>query len=474
VALHKRVRMLIFVAVGAAAGCARVTVPSPVANSPSGSQTTSEIQFHRLENGLRVALSRDTTVPLARIGLYYDVGSRDEPRGRAGFAHLFEHYMFEGSAQLGPGEFFQLVVSNGGRFGARTLYDFTKYTTTVPTNALELILWAEADRMRGLRFSQERLDAVRATVKSEVRQQAFNRAYGRFVWIDLPEIAETRWENSHSIYGDTPDQRMDPLDSASVADAREFFRTYYSPANAVLAIDGNIDAAAVMAMVRRHFGDIPPGPARPRASIDEPRQLEERRQVVADRNAPRPALAIGYHSPPRRSPDFWPMLVITHLLMDGRDSWMYEEVTRSGMTDWVYGGVSARHGSIYTTDGPNFWSAYTFHDASVSADSLLVAMDRVIERLRREPLDDTTLGRAITKARADYFGQWSQGFGEGRLDMLAQFALFDDAPERLNSFDRELRQITAADVHRAAREWLRPGNRTVVFLRPAGAGGSSR
>ena len=166
------------------------------------------------------------------------------------------------------------------------------------------------------------------------------------------------------------------------------------------------------------------------------------------------------------------MLVITHLLVDGRDSWMYEGVTRTGITDWVYGGVSARHGSIYTTNGPNFWSAYTFHDASVSADSLLVAMDRVIERLRREPLDDATLGRAITKARADYFGQWSQGFGEGRLDMLAQFALFDDAPERLYRFDRELRQITAADIHRAAREWLRPGNRTVVFLRPGG--GASR
>ena len=470
--LHRLARVFAVAALGAAAACARTTVQSPAVADPSVRTATTEIQFHRLENGLRVALSRDTTVPLARIGVYYDVGSRDEPHGRAGFAHLFEHYMFEGSAQLGPGEFFQLVVANGGRFGARTLYDFTKYTTTVPINALELMLWAEADRMRELRFSQDRLDAVRATVKSEVRQQAFNRAYGRFVWIDLPELAETKWENSHSIYGDTPDQKMDALDSASLADAREFFHTFYSPANAVLAIDGDIDPAAVMAMVRRYFGGIPQGPARPRVAIEEPRQLEERRHTVTDRNAPRPALAIGYHSPPRSSPDFWPMLVITHLLVDGRDSWMYEGVTRTGMTDWVYGGVSVRHGSIYTTNGPNFWSAYTFHDASVSADSLLTAMDRVIERLRREPLDGATLARAITKARADYFGQWSQGLGEGRLDMLAQFALFDDAPERLNSFDRELRQITAADVQRVASEWLRPGNRTVVFLRPAG--GASR
>jgi zinc protease len=466
------VRRFAIAAAGAVIACARSIAPSPPAATPTVTMATTEIQFHQLENGLRVALSRDTTVPLVRIGVYYDVGSRDEPPGRAGFAHLFEHYMFEGSAQLGPGEFFQLVVSNGGRFGARTLYDFTKYTTTVPTNALELMLWAEADRMRELRFSQDRLDAVRATVKSEVRQQAFNRPYGRFVWIDLPELAETKWENSHSIYGDTPDQRMDPLDSASIADARAFFRMYYSPANAVLAIDGDFDPGTLMAMVRMHFGSIPRGPARPRLAIEEPRQLEERRHTVVDRNAARPALAIGYHSPPRSSPDFWPLLVITHLLVDGRDSWMYEGVARTGMTDWVYGGVSARHGSIYTTNGPNFWSAYAFHDATVSPDSLLVAMDRVIERLRREPLDDATLSRAITKARADYFGQWSQGLGEGRLDMLAQFALFDDAPQRLHGFDRELRQITSADVHRAAREWLRPGNRTVVFLRPPG--GASR
>ena len=461
---RRLVRLLSIAALVAAAGCATKS-PSAAAPSPT-SRASSDVQFHRLENGLRVALSRDTTVPLVRIGVYYDVGSRDEPRGRAGFAHLFEHYMFEGSANLGPGEFFQLVVSNGGRFGARTLHDFTKYNTIVPTNALELILWAEADRMRELRFSQERLDAVRATVKSEVRQQAFNRAYGRFVWIDLPERAETKWENNHSIYGDTPDQKMDPLDSASLADVREFFRTYYSPANAVLAIDGDFDPAAVMAMVRRHFGGIPRGPARPRVDLTEPRQLEEHRFTVVDRNAPRPALAIGYHSPPRASPDFWPMLVITHLLIDGRDSWMYEGVTRTGMTDWVYGGVSVRHGSIYTTNGPNFWSAYSYHDASVSADSLLARMDRVIERLRSEPLDAATLGRAITKARAGYVGQWSQGFGEGRLDLLAQFALFDDAPQRLYNFDAELRKITAADVQRAAREYLRPGNRTVIVLTP--------
>jgi zinc protease len=437
----------------------------PTTAAESSSQL---IRYHRLDNGLRVVLARDTTVPLARIGMYYGAGSRDEPRGRAGFAHLFEHYMFEGSDQLAPGEFFQLITSNGGRFGARTLYDLTKYTNIVPSNALDLVLWAEADRMRGLRFSQDRLDAVRATVKSEVRQQAFDRPYGRFVWIDLPELAQTRWENSHSIYGDSAQRTMPALDAASLADVRAFFANYYTPGNAVLVIEGDIVPDSALAMVRRRFGAIPRGADVPRSDLSEPRQESEVRVTITDRNAARPALAIGYHSPSRQSRDFWPMLVITHLLVDGRDSWMNEGVTERSLTDWVYGGVSARHGSIYTTKGPNFWTAYAFHDATVSPDSLLAAMDAVIDRLLREPPDSATLHRAITKAQADYVGQWSQGVGDGKLDMLGQFALFDDAPGRALTFGAELRSISAADVHRAAREYLRRGNRTVVFLQAGG------
>lgn len=453
-------RLLVALSLGSTFGCrSRAVASSTISPLPA-------VAYHRLGNGLRVVLARDATVPLARVGVYYAAGSHDEPLGRAGFAHLFEHYMFEGSEQLGPGEYFRLIVGNGGRFGARTLYDLTRYTSSVPSNALDLVLWAEADRMRGLRFSQDRLDAVRATVKAEVRQQELERPYGRFVWIDLPELAQTKWQHGHSIYGDSAGKTTNALDSASLSDVRAFFATYYTPDNAVLVVEGDIDPAATLAMVQARFGAIPRGPGRSRPDRTEPRQDSERRVSVVDRNATRPALAIGYHSPPRASKDFWPMLAITHLLFDGRDSWMYEGVTRKNLTDWVYGGVSARHGSIYTTNGPNFWTAYAFHDARVSTDSLLAAMDVVIDRLQRELVDDASLRRAIAKARTDYFAQWSQGFGEGKLDMLGQFALFDDAPQRVYTFDAELAAITAADVQRAAREYLRRGNRTVLLLLP--------
>jgi zinc protease len=443
-----------------------------VGGSPTAATATRisiPVEFHTLSNGLRVVLSPDSSVPLARIGVYYGAGPREEPRGRGGFAHLFEHLMFEGSAQLGPGEFFKLVTSNGGRFGARTLYDFTKYNVTIPSHALELILWAEADRMAGLRIDQARLDAVRATVKNEVRQQSFNRPYGRFVWIDVPELAQTRWENSHSIYGESPDGSMADLDSASVADADAFFRNYYSPANAVIVVQGDIEPAQALSLIRRYFGDIP---HRPRATIPdriEPRQTAEKRFSRVDPNASRPALSISYHLPPRSDPAFWTMAIINQILIEGRDSWMRQAlVDQRNLTEEIYGGLSARHGSMYTINGPNFWTAFAFYDKTQSPDSLLAVMDQQIARLQAAPVDSATLTRAVIKARAEFYAELGAGRNEGVVDMLGQLALFGDHPSRINRIEDEFRQVTPARVLAAAREYLRPGNRTVLFLNVAG------
>jgi zinc protease len=435
------------------------------ASSAGSTRLSIPVEFQTLSNGLKVVLSPDAAVPLARVGLYYGAGPRQERRGRGGFAHLFEHLMFEGSAQLGPGEFFKLVTSNGGRFGARTLYDFTKYNVTIPSNALEVILWAESDRMRGLRIDQTRLDAVRATVKNEVRQQSFNRPYGRFVWIDIPELTQTRWENSHSIYGESPDGTMADLDAASVADAEEFFQAYYSPANAVLVVQGDFDPARVIAQIRNYFGDIPRGSPKPAVDLTEPRQTVEKRFARVDPNAPRPAIAISYHLPPRSDPAFWTMGIIGQILIEGPQSSMYRAlVMEKNLTDAIYGGLSAQHGSMYTINGPNFWSAFAFHDKSQSADSLLTAMDEQIARLQSAPVDSATLARAITMARAEYYSELGAGRNEGIVDMLGQLALFGDHPSRINRIEDEFQSVTAERVLAAAREYLRPGNRTVLIL----------
>jgi predicted Zn-dependent peptidase len=423
------------------------------------------VQLETLSNGLKVVLSPDHSVPLARVGVYFGAGPREERRGRGGFAHLFEHLMFEGSEQLGPGEFFKLVTSNGGRFGARTLYDFTKYNVTIPSNALDVVLWAEADRMRALRIDQARLDAVRATVKNEVRQQSFNRPYGRFVWIDIPELTQTRWENSHSIYGESPDGSMADLDSASVADAQAFFEAYYSPANAVLVVQGDFDPARVVAQIRNYFGDIPRRSVAALPDRTEPRQTVEKRFTRVDANASRPAIAISYHLPPRSDPAFWTMGIIDQILIEGRDSWMHRAlVAEKNLTNAIYGGLSAQHGSMYTINGPNFWTAFAFYDKSQSPDSLLAVMDQQIARLQSAPVDPATLARAITKARADYYSELGANRNEGIVDMLGQLALFGDDPSRINHIEDEFRSVTAERVQATAREYLRPENRTVLIL----------
>ena len=446
---------------------AQRAAPAIPARPHSPAQLAVPVEFHTLSNGLRVVLSRDSSVPLARVGVYYGAGPRREPRGRGGFAHLFEHLMFEGSTQLGPGEFFSLVTGAGGRFGARTLYDFTKYNVTIPSSALDLVLWAEADRMRGLRINQERLDAVRATVKNEVRQQSFNRPYGRFVWIDIPELAQTRWENAHSIYGETPDGKMADLDSATVADAETFYRNYYSPANAVLVVQGNIDASHVLSQIERYFGTIPARPVAAVLPVEEPPQVSEKRFTRVDPNAPRPAIAVSYHLPPRSDPAFWTIAIIDQILIEGRDSWMHRAlVDQHNLTDEIYGGLSSRHGSMYTINGPNFWTAFSFYDKSRSPDSLLEVMDEQIARLQAAPVDSTTLARAITKARADFYSELTANRNEGVVDMLGQLTLFGDNPARINQIENEFRSVTPQRVLSAARSYLRPENRTVLVLNP--------
>jgi predicted Zn-dependent peptidase len=463
-------RSLVEAALPVGAILAAATVGCRGTKSPAPPPFIVPVEYHKLSNGLRVVFSPDTTAPLVRVGVYYAVGPRQEPRERAGFAHLFEHLMFEGSPNLPPGKYFELVTSNGGRFGARTLYDFTKFNATVPRNALELLLWAEADRMRAIRIDPTRFHAAREVVKNEIRQQAFDRPYGRFVWIDIPEIAQTKWENAHSIYGDTADRGMAAIEAANLADARAFFQSYYSPDNASLAIYGDFDPARALRWVQQYFGDIPRGPSRPHLDQEEPRQETERRVTRVDANAPRPALAIAYHSPPQRSPQYWAMAIIDEILVHGRDGWMYDAlVRRRSITDDVDGGISARHGSLYTVNGPNFWTAFVYFDRAQSPDSVLAVMDHEIERLLSAPVDDDTLRRAITKARAKFYAELNAAVGEGRTDMLGQLALFDDDPERINRIDADLRGVTPAIILDTAREYLRPSNRTVLTLQAGAA-----
>ena len=432
---------------------------------PAGAQAPSPmpIEYHRLDNGLKVVLSPDPTAPVATVAVYYQIGFRIEPRDRTGFAHLFEHMMFQGSRNLGKMEFIKLVQSNGGVLNGSTRFDYTNYFETVPAHTLETMLWAEADRMRGLAITQENLTNQQGVVKNEVRVNVLNRAYGGFPWLDVPQIANKNWYNAHNFYGDLAD-----LDAATLEDVQSFFDTFYAPNNAVLVVVGDFEPRQALEWIREYFGDIPSRPQPERPDLSEPRQEEEIVASRVDSLATRPALAVAYHVPERGTPEWFAMGLLDQILLQGDDALLYEKLVReNGMTGAVGGGINVGLGNMYNYDGPMLWTLFLFHDATSSAESIVAAVDETIERVQSEPLDQAELDRARVKIRSRLYDILQTQFG--RADLLASYALFDDDPSLVNQIEASLSAITPELVQATAREYLRSTNRTVLRLEPAAA-----
>jgi zinc protease len=465
---------------GTALACASGRAPSGAATPPPAAARAAApaelripVEYDTLPNGLRVVLSRDATAPIVTVAVYYNVGFRIEPRDRTGFAHLFEHLMFQGSENLGKLEFIQLVQKNGGILNGSTRFDFTNYFEIVPAHTLQTMLWAEADRMRGLDITQDNLTNQQGVVKNEVRVNVLNQPYGGFPWLDMPQYANTNWYNAHNFYGDLRD-----IDAANLADVRAFFRTYYTPRNAVLVVSGDFDPAQARAWVRQYFAGLPAPEPPPLPDVSEPRQTKEKRATRVDSLAPRPALAIAYHMPPRGSPEYYAMGLIDQILVQGKDSRLYQAlVQRAGLTGGVSGGINFPLGNMYDYEGPMLWTASLFYDRDKSADSVLAVIDRAIEPLRAAPVDQATLDRALVKVRSAFYDDLDELFGFGRANLLASFALFDRDPEKINQIEAAYRAVTPALIQRTAVEYLRRENRTVLVVepkpapaRPAGAG----
>jgi zinc protease len=418
------------------------------------------VEYYKLPNGLRVVLSPDHTAPTVCVGVYYRIGFRVEPRDRTGFAHLFEHMMFQGSANLGKMEFIKLVQSNGGTLNGSTRFDFTNYFEVLPSNKLETALWAEADRMSGLAVTDDNLKNQQGVVGNEVKVNVLNRPYGGFPWIDLPMAANSNWYNAHNFYGDLSD-----IESAKLDEVKKFFSTYYAPNNAALAIVGDIDPAEAKKFVEKYFGGIKQADLPPQPDLTEPRQEAEKRITKKDALAPRPAVAIGYHMPERNTPEYYAMGLIEQMLIEGNDSLLYKELAQKrGMTDTVEGGINAL-GNMFNYNGPMLMFADAKYDPATKADDVLAAMDTAIEPLRERPKQ--LLERSKVKLLSSTYDQMGQFGGFGLMDMLASFALFDDDPARINSLNAKFDQVTPELVMKTAKEYLRPGNRTVIELQPA-------
>ena len=427
----------------------------------SSTSFTVPVEYYKLPNGLRVVLSPDHSSPTVAIGVYYRIGFRIEPRDRTGFAHLFEHMMFQGSQNLGKMEMIKLVQQNGGLLNGSTRFDFTNYYEVMPANKLETMLWAEADRMRGLAITEDNLTNQKGVVSNEVKVNVINTPYGGFPWLDMPQYANTNWYNAHNFYGDLKD-----IDAATLPDVQHFFTTYYTPSNAALAVVGDFDPADAKKMIAKYFAGIPSIPPAKQPDIAEPKQEKERWSTKVDPLAKRPALAVSYHMPDRNTPEYYAMGLIDQLLLQGDNSLLHDElVKRRGYTDSVEGGINML-GNMFNYQGPMLWTAYLFHDSTVKPEEIVSAMESQIAPLREKPVDQAMLDRALIKMRSSFYDSLGDFNGFGRADMLASFALFDDNPAEINNVEAQFQKVTPQLIQKTAAEYLRPTNRTVLVVEP--------
>ena len=422
------------------------------------------IHSSTLKNGLRVVIAPDTTAPVVTVGIYYKIGFRLEPQGRSGFAHLFEHMMFQGSENAPKMQHIKLINSSGGVLNGSTMYDVTNYYEAVPSNALERVLWLEADRMRALKVDDENLRNQRDVVKEEVRVNVMNQPYGGFPWLDMPPVAFRNWANAHNFYGDFAD-----LDAATLVDVQKFFRTYYVPNNAVLLLLGDIKPEEGAALAEKHFADIPKGATPPFADPAEPPQKEERRGHLEEKFGTLPAMAIGYVMPQRKTPEWYAMALLDQALHGGRAGRIHRElVLEKQVAVEADGGID----DIFGYNGPTQMTTRILHKPEYSSEATLAAFDAVIREVQEKGISEDELQQLKVKWRSDYYSTLEGGRGGympryGLMHLLACFTLFDNEPQLVNTILDGFLAVTREQVQEVAKKYLRPENRAIVFRKPA-------
>lgn len=408
-----------------------------------------------LRNGLRVQLIEDHGAPVIALNIAYDVGSRNERKGLTGFAHLFEHMMFKGSQNVGDGEHFYQVFSNGGSMNGTTNADLTLYFETLPANQLELALFLEADRMRSLEITQENLDNQRQAVQEERRLRIDNQPYGR-ADERFSEVFYDNFAYQHSTIGS-----MEDLNSATVEDVAQFFRTYYAPNNAVLSLVGDFKRDEALRLIRNYFEDIPRQPDPPPVDLKEPEQKAERRETLSDPLARLAQIQIGYKTLPGNAPDQYALQVLSSVLQGGDSSRLYQSLAKDKELVVDVGGfVDERMGVGGLYVGATVRSGK-------KAEEVEAAIYEEIERLMERPIAQWELQKAKNVTR---FGLLqSIRSAQSRATMLGSYTVKFDAPNLINTRLERINTVTAEDVQRVARQYLRPEKRTVVIAVPAAA-----
>ena len=415
-----------------------------------------EVEEYALSNGLRVILNRDEAVPVVAVAVYYNVGSRNEREGRTGFAHLFEHMMFQCSENVKKAEHFQFIMKAGGTMNGTTSSERTNYFETLPANQLPLALWLESDRMRSLAVTQENLDNQREAVKEEKRLRYDNQPYGQIFDL-INEMIYRNFANAHSTIGS-----MEHLDDATVEDVQEFFRIYYAPNNAVLVISGSFEPEIAKQLVETYFGDIPSQPEPPALDVSEPPEVAQTYREWEDKLAPFPAFLIGWKIPKRRSPEFNALYLAGKLLYDGESSRLYQKLVKGdesviqlfGFTDERRGPSSIFVGAIPKPD----------KDLSRIRDIIMTEIRHVaaegptadeMQKLHNQLINDAVRMRQSSMTRAQ---------------QIAEYALYDGDPTLINTDLDELLSVTPEQIRNAVQKFLNTENRALLDVIPAGKG----
>lgn len=421
-------------------------------------QAKVEYRRYDLKNGLRVLLTQDASSPVVAVLLMYDVGSRNEPVGKTGFAHLFEHMMFQGSANVPREMHFKFVESNGGVLNGFTSQDCTAYFEILPSAKLPLGLWLEADRMRSLQVNQSNLDNQRAVVKEERRMGVDNQPYARAREY-FREIAYDNFANQHSVIGS-----MEDLDNATLEDVQAFFRTYYAPNNAVLVVSGDFDEERALHWIRELYEDIPSQPTPPAPDVSEPDIEIEKRERFEDPLANVPALTIAWKIPARGSPENNALQIAADALFVGRASRLYQRlIKRQPLAVSISGWAESRR-------GPGLFQIFVLHKPDAGAEEIEKVIYEEIDRLAEAGLTSGELERVRTQILAQrWSGSHYTGLESplGRALGLAQATLFDGDPEEVNRGLHRLLSIESEQVQTAVKRYLTTErNRTVMQVLP--------
>lgn len=436
------------------------------ASEPGQASRTPQVKFtdYRLANGLRVLLSVDHAAPVVAVSVTYDVGSRNERPGRTGFAHLFEHMMFQGSQNVGKGEHMLLIQDNGGSMNGTTNQDRTNYFETVPANQLDLALFLESDRMRSLDISQTNLDNQRAVVQEEKRQSYDNQPYGA-MQETIDALVYSSFAYQHTTIGS-----MDDLNAATLEDVRAFFKTYYAPNNAAIAVVGDFNEAEAKRKIEKYFGDIPRQPQPLSVDVSEKPLFGEKRKELTDRLARLTRYEAAYKTVPGDHPDAYALTILNSILSAGRTSRLYSAIVEKRLA------LNASAG-FFPGRGPGLFSCSAMLPPDGNVAAVEKAFDTEIARIQSEGVTEDEMKKARIQARARTIvgGGGGRGGGGpggglqsalGRANALSQNAIFYNDPGRINTLLPRLEAVTAADVKRVANQYLTKLNRVVVIDAP--------